>query len=349
MKVYLSSLVLVTAAATAVQAQDGRSPLAFDVGQGITVTPYGYIKLDIVGDDEYVLGRTTAPIRDIGLADGPADGPAEDAFLNETRIGVDVDAGEALFKLEGDFYGEDDSLRLRLGYLDWRWLRIGQDWTTFMSTAVLPKTVDFQGSAATPFARVPMFRVTVPAGDRVTVSAALEEDVQKNGDPAFALSAKYALDQGSVFASAITRDTEIAGDQVSGWGVNLSGVWNAWDGGSLRATASTGDGIADYLSVGFSQSDLTSDADHGRVNAAMLSATHDFTDTLTGALTATWVDFPEAVGVDTETLTTLHMSAFYTPIENTTFMAEVFVGDREQDDGASFNTSRLQVAVKYSF
>ena len=348
MRLVLSVAAVLATAATA-SAQEDRSPLAFDLAPGVTVTPYGYLKLDGVRDYDFSIGRTTSPFRDIGLPDGPEERQSDEAFLNETRLGFNVTTGEFLFKLEGDFYGADDSLRLRLGYVDWRYARLGQDWTNFMLVGALPETVDFQGSGATPFARVPLARLTFPVGQGWTVSAAVEEDVKDTGDPAFTLSAQYEMERGTLFASGVVRDTTVDGESLDGWGLNLSTRMQAWEGGTVRATLTTGDGIADYLSVGFSGSDFTTGSDLGRVNAGMISVSQQVTDRFRVAATGTWIGFPDATGIDTENLQSLHLSGFYTVARNTVLMAEYFYGNRDQDDGESFSTDRIQVAVKYSF
>ncbi len=338
--------VLLTSTAAA---QEDRSPLAFDIGTGVTVTPYGYIKLDAVWDDGFDLGKTTAAYRNIGIPGGPASGRFNDVFLNETRIGVNVTSGDFLFKLEGDFFGDNNTLRLRLGYFDWQYFRVGQDWTNFMSVQALPSTIDFQGTGATPFARVPLVRVTVPFGQSWTVSAAVEQDVEDTGDPAFTVSTQYDWDRGFIFASALSRDADFAGGNVEGWGVNVSAKIDAWQDGSVRAILTTGDGYADYLAVGYSGAELVNGPAAGRVDAAMLSVTQQVTERFLVAATGSWLWLPDATGAETRNLRSLHLSGFYKIAKNTTLMGEYFYGNRKQNDGASFDTNRLHLSVKYDF
>ena len=67
------------------------------------------------------------------------------------------------------------------------------------------------------------------------------------------------------------------------------------------------------------------------------------------AATGSWVDLDRALASDTQTLESLHLSAFYKVRPSTTLMAEYFTSSRTQGDGASFGADRVQLAVKYAF
>ncbi|MEX0286097.1 MAG: hypothetical protein AB3N23_15930 [Paracoccaceae bacterium] len=171
------------------RAEATRSPLTVDLGNGTSVTFYGYVKADFIGDDGYDLGKTTSGLKNIGLAAGGPVGSFSRRQLNESRIGFSVQAPDGLSaKFEGDFFGANDSLRLRLAYVDWHGVLIGQNWTNFMSVENLADTVDFQTSLAYPFSRVPQIRYTFSGWDNISIAGSVEEDKTNNNELTYTLA-----------------------------------------------------------------------------------------------------------------------------------------------------------------
>lgn len=348
--ILLSSTVAAWSSISMAAAEDEGSPLTLDLGDGISVTLYGYVKADFIWDRGYDLGATTFPIQSMGLPDGPAVGDFDTRQLNETRIGIDVEGPNDIFaRFEGDFYGADDSLRLRHAYVSWSGLLVGQNWTNFMSVENLAPTVDFQGPGALPFARLPQLRYTYDGVENVSLSASVEEDVGNPDDYAYTLAARYGFETGMVRVSGLWRDANLDGTQVKGWGLNFSGVVSPWSGGTLMGNITTGDGISDILSAGLTGDSLSLNGSAVGVNSVGLTVSHQVNSKFLIAATGSWVGLDQAFGSDTKTLESLHLSAFYTVFHNTTLMAEFFTANRKQGDGQSFDTNRVQLAIKYDF
>lgn len=346
----LLTATAVAFSAAGAAAQEERRPLELDLGNGVSVTLYGYVKADFIWDEDYNLGKTTFAINRIGLPGGPATGRFNRQQLNETRIGFDVRGPNDVFaRFEGDFYGADDSLRLRHAYVSWHGLMIGQNWTNFMSVETLAETVDFQGPGALPFARVPQVRYTYDGFADWSLSASVEEDIANEDDQAVTVAARYGLEGGMVRVAGLWRDATVSGARVEGWGLNLSSVLTPWTGGTLRANLTTGSGISDILAAGLTGDALSINGRSVGVSSAALSLSHQVTPSLRLAATGSWVGVDEAVGTDTDTLESLHLSAFYTIWDNTTLMAELFNGRRTQADGRSFDARRIQLAIRYAF
>lgn len=324
-------------------------PLTLDLGGGATVTLYGYVKIDFIHDRDFDLGDTTIGLKDIGTAGGPASGAFSHAHMRESRIGFDVNRGDLMARFEGDFFGPDSSLRLRHAYVDWNGFMVGQNWTNFMSVDNLSSTVDFQGPAGLPFARVPQVRYTHPFANGVTLKASVEEDVGNKDDVAFTAVARYDFEGGMVRGAAIFRDFTQSGNQIDGKGVNLAGVFNPWPGGKIEASITTGDGIADILAFGLSGAALYSNGDEVGVNAYTVSVGHKFTRKFELVLSAGKTKLDRAAPLDTRELRTVHLSAFYDFTEKAGIALEYFHGTRKQGNGASFDASRVQFAAKYSF
>ncbi|MEQ9694209.1 hypothetical protein [Shimia sp. SDUM112013] len=343
-------LVTASACLAAPVAAEDSVPLTLNLGGGYSVTLYGFIKADFIWDNGYDLGRTTSGINAIGLPGGPAAGDFDRQQLDETRIGLNFNGPNDFFaKLEGDFYGASTSPRWRHAYIDWYGVTLGQTWTNFMTVETLADTVDFQGSGAVPFARVPQLRYTYRGLPNTTLSASVEEDVSNSDDYMLTFAARYGFNSGMVRASALTRDTTIAGSRVEGWGVMLSSLLTPWANGTVKLNYTTGEGIGDILAAGLSGNALSIGGNAVDTNAVGLTYAHQVTDRLKLAATGSWVDVDRATGTDTESLTSLHLSAFYDVGHNTTMMLEYFTADRKQGNGASFNAERVQFAVKYTF
>ncbi|WP_425044035.1 hypothetical protein [Primorskyibacter sp. S87] len=347
----VSAAISLSATAALAQAEEEeKSPLTLDLGNGTTVTLYGYLKADFIWDDGYDLGRTTSGIKNIGLPAGGPVGSFDRQQLNETRIGFDVRGPDNLFaRFEGDFYGANNNLRLRHAYVDWYGVMIGQNWTNFMSVETLADTVDFQGSLALPFARVPQLRYTYKGWDNISLSGSVERDIGNDDDLAYTVALRYGLENGMVRVSGLWRDAVISGNRVDGWGVNFSTVLNLWQGGRIKANFTTGAGIADILAAGLSGNALSIGGSAVGVNSAGLTVSQQVTDKLKLAITGAWLDLDQSTGTDTDKLNSVHVSAFYEVFRNTTLMAEYYTGNRTQGNGGKFSSDRIQLAIKYAF
>ena len=96
----------------------------------------------------------------------------------QTRFGFELnkDTGTGIIfgRIETDFRGQGNSLRLRHAYGEyWRFLA-GQSWSTFTDVTTLPVTVDLEGPPSGNSVRTPQIRYTVSPADGWTTAIALE-------------------------------------------------------------------------------------------------------------------------------------------------------------------------------
>ena len=326
------------------------NPLSFDLGGGTSLTFYGYIKASFISDYDFDLGDTTIGLKNIGLPTGPAAGNSTRAHLKETRLGADLRFGDVLIKYEGDFFGTNDiNFRTRHAIIQWQGIMVGQYWTNFMSLENLGKTVDFQGPAGVPFARLPQIRYTHEFGDNWTLSASIEEDKSNENDVHYTFAARKGFDNGMVRLAGLYRDTDISGTKVKGWGLSLGGWVNAWEGGRLSAIYTTGEGISDILSFGLNGSALTTGGNEVGVNAFSFGIHQKVGEKWTLAATTGLTNLDVAAGTDTKKLTTYHFSAFYDVRHNVQLSAEYFTGTRKQGNGVSFDADRAMLAATFKF
>jgi hypothetical protein len=140
--------------------------------------------------------------------------------------------------IEGDFAGDNNTLRLRHAYGQWRRLIFGQTWSTFSDPEAEPDGIDFEGVNAIVLFRQPQIRWSFPLGERFRVALALEDPrpdltgaTGVNQVPDFVTRLRWEPRRGGHFqVSGITRQlrgspvdapTEIVA--AGGYGINLSG------------------------------------------------------------------------------------------------------------------------------
>lgn len=152
---------------------------------------YGYVKLDLNYDLDFIQGDTTNA-RAIGIPDNATDG-SFDTNVRQSRLGFRADIAGAQGQLEFDLFGSNGTAELRLRHANVRyngWL-FGQFWTNFMPIGQYPTTVDFNGPVGLTFARVPQVRYTYDSGP-FHVSASIEENFAQSDDPLLTAAAQFS-------------------------------------------------------------------------------------------------------------------------------------------------------------
>lgn len=362
-----------------------REARAVTTTSGIRLSISGYVKTDFILDTDQALGDTfnTGAI----TTDGTGENSRFTAHARQTRLTFRTESDTArgplntmiefdLFGARGnEIFSNSHQPRLRHAMIEWDRVIVGQFWTNFMPIEVYPTTVDFEGPAGIPFARQAQIRYTHPVSPTLTVSASLENS-EFNGRtadavfsesttagiragldtvPDFTLAATLREDWGLVKLAGVGRyfSSPTGSDSAFGWGVNLSGQINLWEGGSAMASLTGGDGVGRYIINGFGQ-DAFVDAD-GNIDTitswgATVGLSHAFTPTLTGAVTGGLYRVEDTfAATDTREIRTAHLSAFYRPVERLTLAGEVIYGQRETADGRTGDNVRLQAAVQVNF
>ncbi len=325
--------------------------LSFSLANGTSIELYGYVKGDLIYDSNYNLGNTTFGLRSIGLPGGPAAGNFTRGQAKQSRFGFRIDSGEFKARIEGDFFGVANAFRLRHAYGQWNGILVGQTWSNFMPLESAPSTVDFQGPAGIPFSRVQQVRYSYNAGNGFTVAGSLENDVSGNSSqPAVTLAGQYSFDKGSIRVAGISRSVTIAGSSINPWGVTVGAVGKLWQGGTLVANYTTGDGISDELAFALGGNAQVIGGNAVGVDGITVGISQDIGDQFTFGVAygRTRVD-QTLVAIDTRQLETLHVSAWYKPVRNVKFGLEYFTGTRTQANGAEFSADRVQFAGQFSF
>lgn len=323
---------------------ENQPKLGFDT-DGVDLTFYGYVKADLIYDFDTDLGTTAFGLG--SLSPGAETGSNFRGQAIQSRFGLRANIDSASAVLEGDFFGNGGGgFRLRHAYVDVGNFRFGQNWSNFMPIESFPSTLDFQGPAGIPFARVTQARYTQPLANGLSFSASLEQAAGTSTDPALTGAFSYDGDRYFVKLAAVgTRVTSDTGGEVDGFGVNLSGNAQLWSGGSLYGSLMTGEAIGSYMQYGgpdtlngqVVESDGLSIGISQTINNMSLGVAYGLRENNIG------------VATDTEQLETVHLTASYHVRENTTFGVEYITGERDLIDGTSASADRIQSSVQFSF
>lgn len=251
------------------------------------------------------------------------------------------------------------------------WL-IGQEWTNFQNTAVLPESADFIGAAeGTVFARQVQVRYTrgpfsvsvenpettvTPFGGGTRVVA------DDNSLPDF--TARYAVSRpwGDVQFAGLLRQLKYQNpasnidSTATGWGLSASTKIKVGSKDDLRLMVTGGEGIGRYVGLNFSNDavlDASGELDAIGVVAGFAAYRHVWAPGWRSSLI--W----SAQNVNNDTRFTglsanrsaqsIHANLIWSPVTAFDVGAELMFADREIETGASGDLTRLILFAKYGF
>ncbi|WP_430431334.1 DcaP family trimeric outer membrane transporter [Oceanicaulis sp.] len=377
-----------TASAPAAPAAAASSDHGFTMGN-TQVTYGGFVDLDAhvtdlsdgdigatsIARDFYISGAT--PVG--GAGDGETD---FDFTAKASRFffatSTESDIGAVTGRIEFDFLGSPGgnervsnsyNPRMRVAWAQIGNWRVGQDWSTFTNTAVIPESASFLvGSDGMLFGRQAQIRYTnggfqfALENPDTTVTPFGGGGRIDSGDGALPdVVARYnwSGDFGAMTVSALGRNLAYEGGGVDGeafgWGVNWSGRVTVGEGSDLRFSLTGGEGIGRYIglnavngAVVTASGDLEAIPVYGglvawrqqlgqgrrlSVGYSMLEADNDITLTGTGVTKSTWSAF----------------GAYFFPVGPVTLGAEILFGERELENGQSGTITRATLSTKYPF
>ncbi|MFT6568296.1 MAG: hypothetical protein ACJAVO_003075 [Parvibaculaceae bacterium] len=311
---------------------------------GVNLTIYGYIKADLIYDLDSDLGSTIFGLG--SLEPGTETGSNFTGQAIQSRLGVRAEFDGATAVLEGDFFGGGGGqFRLRHANLTVGNLLIGRSWTNFMPIESYPSTLDFQGPSGIPFARVAQARYTYEMPNGLGFSTSVEQAASDSSDPALTAAAFYSSERYFVKLAALGTTVSTTGGDVDGWGVNLSGNAQLWEGGSINASYTTGEAVGSYMVFGGDDTFGGAAVETDGITLGISQTSGDWT--FGAAYGLRQIDTGAAT--DTERLETIHLTTNYQIRESTTIGAEYIIGDRELFNDTSVSADRLQVSAKLSF
>jgi hypothetical protein len=290
-----------------------------------------------------------------------------------TRLSVDfrrpTRRGPARIFVETDFFSSDNALRLRHAFGSVGPLLAGQTWTTFMDEDVIPPTLDLEEPRVFVFTRQALVRWSWNRNERVRWALAVEDpdaEIEQpvgvagsSKNPLPDLTARVRRSWGSShlqFSGFVGRarfePEEGPNDDVTIWGLSLTGKATTVGSDALRFQLAYGDGLARY------HGGLAAAPDgNGRLEAistfsTMISSSHYWNERLSSHVVGSYGEEDNPAGQSAEALHALVYAALnlvWELAEQMSIGGEYLYGTREDNDGASGRANRLLFVFKFDF
>lgn len=273
------------------------------------------------------------------------------------------------------------NLALRRAYAQIDKFTVGQDWSTFQNTAVLPESTDFVGvTEGTVFVRQPLVRYSMAAGKGTTLHLSLENPetatalagspalTEQDDDrlPDFAARLQHSGKFGDIAIAGLVRQLAVdVGSRSAtrmGYGISASGkfAFGPDKRHDLRTMVTYGSGIGRYVGLNFAPDAIyvgtTPKLHTVKTFAALAALRIGLTPSLRTNLMASYQDVSYPDGFVAGSFNTFNKTAysiagnlFWTPMKGFDVGVEYRHGNRELVSGAEGQLDRFEFAAKYSF
>jgi outer membrane DcaP-like protein len=364
---------------------------------GTTFSYGGFVKVDAMQSDYSDGERALAEIGDDILVPstipvGGEDGDARfDTSVKTSRFWfktlTPTDMGNIRTHIELDMLTADgderisnsEHSRIRHAYMAWDYeadssVLFGQSWSTFMSTAVLPESVDFIGpTSGVVFNRQAQVRWSHKLEHGGQIHLALENPSTSIFDGGGGIEGNNFDDNsvpdvvvrydGSVgdfiynvaaIGRQITYDTGTENEDKYGFGTSLSGKYVFGNGDDIKLQVNHGH-LGRYVGLqAFRDAAVEDDGDLDliKLTGGFVAYRHlwspKFRSTITYAMTS--ADNPDDISdTNTKEVNNFALNLFYSPTEKLSFGVELMKAERELENGDDGDLRRLQLTGKYVF
>ena len=334
---------------------------------GASVNLYGFLRADA----EYQFKGGDAIFNRINKVDNKPEN--EDRFYSTatvSRIGLDFTApvtdANVGGKIEIDFRGTGDTVRIRHAYLNYNNWLVGQTTSSFLSTETQAEILDFNGALGIGTFRTPMVRYSDKIDANTQYFVGLEQGRGDNRFPALTgkLSHKLADGAGVVNARALIQEVRARGEGIAlgnaayddtkfGWGVGLGANYKLSPQLVLNADYSHVKGDNKYLlytDTSYSTNTAKDNIDLTEFNAVSVGATYKINPKLRSTLGYGAIFYDNAPNLQNDKLQQGWLNVMYNPTKPVTFGAEYIYGERELGNGTTAGRdSRIGMLAKYDF
>lgn len=340
------------------------SPLAsLKSKAGADVNLYGFVR----GDANYIIEGADDDFNAVSKSTGEAKDKLR-ATAKTTRLGLDftTPVGDAKVggKVEVDFAGTNEALRIRHAYLTYNNWLFGQTTSNFLSSHA-PEMIDFSTNIGGGTKRLPQVRYNYKLGPTTQLFVSAEEGDSSATDDKIkyrlpVLTAKvtqaYAEGKGSASARALVENykSEKAGDDKTGWGIALGTDFKVADPLKLFADASYVVGDNSYLyGSNTAYTVVNNDIEQNEVIAVQVGGTYKILPNLRSTLAYgahfadDGTDYAKANVTANEKVQQAWINFIYTPAKPIDLGVEYINGKRETFEGKSFKDNRVGLMAKY--
>lgn len=336
-------------------------------GRNVAMKYGGYVKADFIYDGDPIdstdsFDTTTIPVN--------AEPRTNSRFhARQTRLSFDTrwrgNVDIVRIFVEGDFFSEGNSFRLRHAFGEYGRLLVGQTWTTFTDVAAAPATLDFEGSVSSVNRRQAQARYTFPIlGDELTGAVSVEDTKfiievpemvvgeSRSPSPDFVARVRWTTDWSQFQAAYLYREVgfQPLRERVitnSAGGFNFTGATLITNQTKAYSQVLFGEGIGSYRMLPDAAPTSPTSAGLLGMFGWMIGVTHDWNDVLSSNFTYAEnsldpVAFQEADDVKQTTYLAVNLLA--TPLDRVTVGIEYLYGTRENVDGDGAAANRIQTA-----
>ncbi|WP_180114746.1 DcaP family trimeric outer membrane transporter [Acinetobacter sp. YH12140] len=347
---------------------------------GADVSLYGFVR----GDANYIIEGADNDFNNVHTSKEEARDKLR-ATAKTTRFGLDFTApvggdDKVGGKIEVDFNGSGETIRLRHGYLTFNNWLFGQTTSNFLSSHA-PEMIDFATNVGGGTTRLPQVRYNVKLAPQTQLFVAAEEgdskasaissvsvtdSVVKYSLPALTakLTQGFADGKGNASARALVEHHKVQGgnDDELGWGLAAGTTFNVTKQLKINGDVSYVEGNSNYL-YGSNTAyvvDANGDIEQNKFTAVQIGATYKFNEKLRstlayGALFADEdTDYAKAfkdVGNNSanKEVQQAWLNVIYTPVKPIDLGVEYVNGKREAFTGKTYKDNRVGLMAKYSF
>lgn len=355
-------------AAPKVEAQKKSSGLGLTVG-GAEVKLYGNVRAD--AGYQIVGGATNNPYNQI--AGVPLEGDAvsyKDRFsstLAATRLGMDfkapVNNAELAGKIEVDFLGTNDALRIRHAYMTYNDWLVGQTWSNFATPDYIPDTVDAMTYVGGTIKRTPQIRHTTKFSPETNVVVALEDPKDSSSNlrlPALTARLNHkVLDNMQVGVRGMVNEKRTDADTTTAWGVGVGTKLDITPSTTVKADYYHVKGDGSFIlrsNAGFAQDADKNIVAENEFDSITVGVTQQFNDQWRGTLGYGYMQADDnqkylenATGNLNKEIWQAWANVFYSPIKPVSLGIEYTTGERETFDKRTGEDQRVNMTAIYNF
>lgn len=347
-----------------------KRPLGLTVG-GAEMNIYGMVRADASYQIEGgPASRLFNQINSVALEGQAGHEERLKSTLATTRLGLDFKTATAVGnvggKVEVDFLGANDNLRIRHAYLTYKDWLVGQTWSNFAVPDYMPESIDAFGYVGGSVKRTPQVRYNQKISPDLNVAIALEDPKDPISDlrlPALTARANYKFaDAGIISARTMLTEKKTDQDEDMAWGVGLGVKYELVPSQTILK--------ADYYHVKgdnsfvlWSNPGIVVDGNKNIVEQAEFDSitvglTQQFDSQWRGTVGYGYMKHKDndryihaTANKDSinDNLWQAWANVFYSPAKPLTFGVEYVYGERETFAGLSGEDNRVSVLASYNF
>ena len=345
---------------------------------GADINLYGFVR----GDANYIIEGMDDDFNKVASTDGETKDKLR-ATAKTTRLGLDFNTnvgGDNKLggKVEVDFAGSNEALRIRHAYLTYNNWLFGQTTSNFLSNHA-PEMIDFGTNVGGGTNRLPQVRygfnlapatklfVSAEEGNGSATERNATDTANVSSDVKYSLPVLTAkLTQGFADgkANASVRGlvehykAETSGDDKTGWGLATGINYQVIDPLKISADVSYVQGNSNYLygsNSAFYVDPVNGSIEQNEAFGVQVGGTYKFNEKLRstlayGALFADdGTDYARLNSAANEEVQQAWINFIYSPVKPVDLGVEYVNGKRETFAGESFKDNRVGLMAKYSF